>query len=104
MAHEGAILQTIGHTPLVELKNLDSGGCRLFAKLENQNPTGSITDRIGLYIIEAAEREGRLKPGGTLIEATDRHTRTGLALRSEGGRVRAGGARRVRNSWCAGHN
>src|SRR3546814_4769683 len=76
MAHEGAILETIGNTPLVELKNLDSGGCRLFAKLENQNPTGSIKDRIGLSMIEAAERDGRLKPGGTLIEATAGNTRS----------------------------
>src|SRR3546814_20780556 len=80
MAHEGAILETIGNTPLVELKNLDSGGCRLFAKLENQNPTGSIKDRIGLSMIEAAERDGRLKPGGTLIEATAGNTGLGLAL------------------------
>ncbi|NGY03436.1 pyridoxal-phosphate dependent enzyme [Solimonas terrae] len=80
MAHEGAILQTIGNTPLVELKNLDTGCCRLFAKLENQNPTGSIKDRIGLSMIEAAEREGRIQPGGTLIEATAGNTGLGLAL------------------------
>ena len=65
-----SVLATIGNTPLVELKNLDTGGCRLFAKLENQNPTGSIKDRIGLSMIEAAERDRRLKPGGTLIEST----------------------------------
>ncbi|HET8882747.1 MAG TPA: pyridoxal-phosphate dependent enzyme [Solimonas sp.] len=80
MAREGAILQTIGNTPLVELKNLDAGCCRLFAKLENQNPTGSIKDRIGLSMIEAAERDGRLHPGGTLIEATAGNTGLGLAL------------------------
>ncbi|WP_028079223.1 pyridoxal-phosphate dependent enzyme [Solimonas soli] len=79
-AHQGAILQAIGNTPLVELKNLDGGHCRLFAKLENQNPTGSIKDRIGLSMIEAAEREGRIAPGGTLIEATAGNTGLGLAL------------------------
>src|SRR5689334_23707331 len=74
------ILHNIGNTPLVELKNLDCGRCRLFVKLENQNPTGSIKDRIGLSMIEAAEREGRLEPGGTLIEATAGNTGLGLAL------------------------
>lgn len=75
-----SILHNIGQTPLVELKNLDSGRCRLFAKLENQNPTGSIKDRIGLSMIEAAERDGRIKPGGTLVEATAGNTGLGLAL------------------------
>jgi cystathionine beta-synthase len=74
------ILQLIGHTPLVAVTRLDSGPCRLFLKLENQNPGGSIKDRIGLYLIEAAEREGRLPPGGTLIEATAGNTGIGLAL------------------------
>ena len=80
MARDGSVLNTIGNTPLVELKNLDSGLCRLFVKLENQNPTGSIKDRIGLSMVEAAEREGRIKPGGTLIEATAGNTGLGLAL------------------------
>lgn len=75
-----SILHNIGNTPLVELKRLDTGGCRLFVKLENQNPTGSIKDRIGLSMIEAAERDGRLEPGGTLIEATAGNTGLGLAL------------------------
>jgi cystathionine beta-synthase len=74
------ILQLIGHTPLVAVTRLDTGPCRLFLKLENQNPGGSIKDRIGLYLIEAAEREGRLPPGGTLIEATAGNTGIGLAL------------------------
>ena len=60
------ILQMIGHTPLVAVTRLDTGPCRLFLKLENQNPGGSIKDRVGLYLIEAAEREGRLPPGGTV--------------------------------------
>lgn len=80
MARDGRILNTIGNTPLVELKNLDTGLCKLFVKLENQNPTGSIKDRIGLSMIEAAERDGHIKPGGTLIEATAGNTGLGLAL------------------------
>ncbi len=74
------ILQMIGHTPLVAVTRLDTGPCRLFLKLENQNPGGSIKDRVGLYLIEAAEREGRLPRGGTLIEATAGNTGLGLAL------------------------
>ena len=80
MRRDGRVLDTIGHTPLVELKNLDTGPCRLFVKLENQNPTGSIKDRIGLSMVEAAEREEKIKPGGTLIEATAGNTGLGLAL------------------------
>ncbi|MGH8170038.1 MAG: PLP-dependent cysteine synthase family protein, partial [Steroidobacteraceae bacterium] len=74
------ILKLIGHTPLVAVTRLDTGPCRLFLKLENQNPGGSIKDRVGLYLIEAAERDGRLPPGGTLIEATAGNTGLGLAL------------------------
>jgi cystathionine beta-synthase len=80
MAPIGNILDTIGNTPLVELCHLDTGPCRLFVKLENQNPGGSIKDRIGLTMVEAAERDGRIKPGGTLIEATAGNTGIGLAL------------------------
>ncbi|HZP13799.1 MAG TPA: pyridoxal-phosphate dependent enzyme [Nevskiaceae bacterium] len=75
-----SILDTIGNTPLVEIKRIDTGLCRLFVKLENQNPTGSIKDRIGLSMIEAAERDGHIRPGGTLIEATAGNTGLGLAL------------------------
>jgi cystathionine beta-synthase len=74
------VLQMIGHTPLVAARHLDTGPCELFLKLENQNPGGSIKDRVGLYLIEAAEREGHIKPGGTLIEATAGNTGLGLAL------------------------
>ena len=74
------VLETIGNTPMVEAKGLDAGPCRLFLKLENQNPGGSIKDRIGRSMIEAAERDGRLEPGGTLIEATAGNTGLGLAL------------------------
>ena len=84
MPREGSVLGTIGNTPLLELRNLDTGCCRLFVKLENQNPTGSIKDRIGLSMIEAAERDGHLRPGGdppnTIIEATAGNTGLGLAL------------------------
>ena len=73
-------LEMIGHTPLVAVRHLDTGPCELFLKLENQNPGGSIKDRVGLYLIEAAERGGQLEPGGTLIEATAGNTGLGLAL------------------------
>ena len=59
------ILDLIGHTPLVEVTRFDTGPCRLFLKLESQNPSGSIKDRPARAMIEAAEYEGRLKPGGT---------------------------------------
>ena len=75
-----AILSLIGDTPLVEITQLDTGPCHLFLKLENQNPGGSIKDRIALSMIEAAEREGQLEPGGTVIEATAGNTGLGLAL------------------------
>ncbi len=74
------VLDLIGNTPIVELRQIDTGPCRLFVKLENQNPGGSIKDRIGLSMIEAAERDGRLKPGGTIVEATAGNTGIGLAL------------------------
>jgi cystathionine beta-synthase len=74
------VLEMIGHTPLVAVSHIDTGPCRLFLKLENQNPGGSIKDRVGLYLIQAAERDGRLKAGGTLIEATAGNTGLGLAL------------------------
>jgi cystathionine beta-synthase len=75
-----AILSLIGNTPLVECTRFDTGQCRLFIKLENQNPTGSIKDRMALAMVEAAERDGHLKPGGTIIEATAGNTGLGLAL------------------------
>ncbi|MGI8432299.1 MAG: pyridoxal-phosphate dependent enzyme [Chthoniobacterales bacterium] len=75
-----AILSLIGRTPLVEITRMDTGPCQLFVKLENMNPTGSIKDRVALAMIEAAEREGKLQPGGTIIEATAGNTGLGLAL------------------------
>src|SRR5256712_11419078 len=74
------ILELIGNTPIVEVKRLGAEPCQLFLKLENQNPGGSIKDRIALSMIEAAEREGKLGPGGTVIEATAGNTGLGLAL------------------------
>ena len=72
-------LDLIGSTPMLELTALAAGPCRLFLKLENQNPGGSIKDRIALSMIEAAEKDGRLKPGGTIVEATAGNTGLGLA-------------------------
>ena len=72
-------LDLIGNTPMVELTQFDTGPCRLFVKLENQNPGGSIKDRIGKSMIEAAEKDGKLKPGGLIVEATAGNTGLGLA-------------------------
>jgi len=74
------ILSLIGDTPLLRITQMDTGPCQLFVKLENQNPTGSIKDRVALAMIEAAERDGKLLPGGTVIEATAGNTGLGLAL------------------------
>ncbi|MDR1671919.1 MAG: pyridoxal-phosphate dependent enzyme [Bacteroidales bacterium] len=76
----GNILETIGNTPIVELTHTDTGLCRLFVKLENQNPGGSIKDRIGLTMISEAEKRGAIKPGDILVEATAGNTGIGLAL------------------------
>jgi cystathionine beta-synthase len=74
------VLALIGNTPLVKLESFDTGPCELFVKLESQNPGGSIKDRIGLAMIEAAERDGRLAPGALIVEATAGNTGLGLAL------------------------
>ena len=76
----GNVLEMIGHTPLMAVRRIDTGPCQLFLKLENQNPGGSIKDRIGLYLIQAAERAGHIRPGSILIEATAGNTGLGLAL------------------------
>ncbi len=75
-----SILDLIGNTPLVEAACFDTGPCRLFLKLESQNPGGSIKDRIALSMIRAAEEAGELDPGGTIVEATAGNTGLGLAL------------------------
>lgn len=74
------VLEGIGRTPMVKVSNVDTGPCELFLKLEAQNPGGSIKDRMGLSMIEAAERDGLLKPGGKIIEATAGNTGLALAL------------------------
>jgi cystathionine beta-synthase len=79
-ARAPGVLALIGNTPLVKLESFDTGPCELFVKLESQNPGGSIKDRIGLAMIEAAERAGHLRPGATLVEATAGNTGLGLAL------------------------
>jgi cystathionine beta-synthase len=75
------ILKTIGNTPMVELNRITQGSPhRFFAKMEYFNPGGSIKDRIGLAMVEAAEKRGQIKPGGTIVEATAGNTGMGLAL------------------------
>ncbi|MCZ6106444.1 pyridoxal-phosphate dependent enzyme [Cronobacter sakazakii] len=75
-----SVTSLIGQTPLLRLAKLDTGPCELLLKLENQNPGGSIKDRVALSMINEAERQGRLAPGGTIIEATAGNTGLGLAL------------------------
>ena len=74
------VLQLIGDTPMVKAQHLDAGPCELFLKLECMNPGGSIKDRIGLAMIEAAEARGDIRPGATLVEGTAGNTGIGLAL------------------------
>ena len=75
-----SVLELVGNTPIVQAQRLDTGPCTLYLKLESQNPGGSIKDRIGLSMIEAAERRGDIKPGDTLVEGTAGNTGIGLAL------------------------
>ncbi|MCM1246334.1 MAG: cysteine synthase family protein [Roseburia sp.] len=71
----------IGNTPMVKLSHLETGGkAGLFAKLELYNPSGSVKDRVGKYMIEDAERKGKLKPGSTIVEATAGNTGLGIAF------------------------
>ncbi|QNH18379.1 cystathionine beta-synthase [Xanthomonas sp. SS] len=80
MAIHSSVLDLIGDTPIVKASKLDTGVCELYLKLESANPGGSIKDRIGLSMIEAAERRGDLKPGAVLVEGTAGNTGIGLAL------------------------
>ncbi len=80
MTIANTVLDMIGNTPMLRLKHFDTGPCELFVKLESQNPGGSIKDRIAVVMIEAAEKEGKIKPGGTIIEATAGNTGLGLGL------------------------
>jgi cystathionine beta-synthase len=76
-----SILEAVGHTPLIRLNRVTAGiRTPVYGKAENLNPGSSVKDRIGLAMIEAAERDGRLKPGGTIVEATSGNTGVGLAM------------------------
>ena len=74
------ILDMVGNTPMLELNRLDTGPCRLLAKLECLNPANSIKDRIAISMIDAAEADGSLKPGGHIVEATAGNTGIALAM------------------------
>ncbi|MBT3330746.1 MAG: pyridoxal-phosphate dependent enzyme [Rhodospirillaceae bacterium] len=80
MSIYASVIEMIGNTPMLELRHFKTGPCKLLLKLEAQNPGGSIKDRIGLSMIEAAEQNGDIQPGGTIIEATAGNTGLGLAL------------------------
>lgn len=80
MAIHSSVLELIGDTPIVQARRLDTGPCTLYLKLESANPGGSIKDRIGMSMIEAAEKRGDLQPGATLVEGTAGNTGIGLAL------------------------
>ena len=89
MVHQ-SVLELIGDTPIVKAQRLDTGPCELYLKLESQNPGGSVKDRIGVSMIEAAERRGDIAPGDTLVEGTAGNT--GIGLRWSRGRRATG--------WC----
>lgn len=80
MSSSRNILSTIGDTPLIELNNLESHGSTIYAKLEGANPSGSVKDRVALYIIEDAERRGLIAPGGMIVEATSGNLGAAFAL------------------------
>jgi cysteine synthase A len=77
---KNSILETVGNTPVVRINNIAPAGVELFVKVEAFNPLGSVKDRLALGVIEAAERDGSLKPGQTVIEATSGNTGIGLAM------------------------
>lgn len=74
------VLDMVGKTPMLEITKIDTGPCRLFLKLELANPGGSVKDRIGISMIEEAEKRGDIEPGDTIVEATAGNTGIGLAL------------------------
>jgi cystathionine beta-synthase len=74
------VLEAIGNTPILKVRGLDTGTCELFLKLETKNPGGSIKDRVGKAMIDAAERSGHLRPGMTIVEGTSGNTGIALAL------------------------
>ena len=73
------LLEMVGNTPVVKINNIDTGPCELYVKLENLNPGGSIKDRVGIKIIEEAEKSGAMKSGGTIVECTGGNPCIGLA-------------------------
>src|SRR6195256_2574633 len=78
-----SILELVGHTPLVRLPRVCAAErvpCTLVAKVETTNPGGSVKDRVAIAMIDAAERDGLLKPGGTIVEPTSGNTGVGLAI------------------------
>lgn len=75
-----SVLDLIGNTPILKLSKFDTGPCELYIKMESENPGGSIKDRIAVCMIDAAEKEGKIEPGGTIIEATAGNTGLGLGL------------------------
>ena len=81
MKYKNNIVELVGNTPLIKLSKINKGlKPQMFAKLESRNPGGSVKDRIGIAMLEAAEKEGKISPGGTVIEATSGNTGIGLAL------------------------
>ncbi len=80
MAIKNSILDTVGNTPVIRINNIAPEGVEMFVKLEAANPGGSVKDRLALSIIETAERDGSLKPGQTVVEATSGNTGIGLAM------------------------
>src|SRR5919112_5198244 len=80
MAKFANILETVGNTPVVRVGKLAPAGIDLYVKIEAFNPLGSVKDRLALGVIEDAERQGALKPGQTVIEATSGNTGIGLAM------------------------
>ena len=75
------ITETFGNTPLVRLNSVTKGlGATVLAKLEFYNPSASVKDRLGIAIVDAAEKSGELKPGGTIVEATSGNTGIALAM------------------------
>src|SRR4030067_3138119 len=96
MKRDGQIAETvldlIGGTPMVRLNRVvPEGAAEVVAKVESHNPAGSVKDRIALSMIEAAEREGRIKPGDTIVEPTSGNTGIGLARVGAGEGERLGG-------------
>ena len=80
MQIHNSILDTLGNTPLVRLSRFSAVGAPLAAKIESFNPCGSVKDRIGIAMLEAAEKRGELEPGGTVVEPTSGNTGLGLAM------------------------